>query len=67
MIETLFVLYLVLSEKPRFDDTNVVAVLRDEETCDISAKNFNENYEYLWPDKNHSMVYVCKKVDEAKQ
>jgi len=65
MLETiLFTLYLVLAEKPRIDDSNAVQYSLQAEECDIMAKNLNENYELLWPDKNHSMLYVCKEQDE---
>lgn len=65
MMETMtFALYLVLASKPRIDDSNLIDYYSSQEHCVQIAEGLNENYEYLWPDKEHNMVYVCREKEK---
>lgn len=60
---TLFILYLVLLDKPRFEDTNQVASYDSVEKCQESADKFNLIHAaQLGDGGKSSFAWVCREV-----
>jgi hypothetical protein len=56
-MEYMFALFLVLSEKPRISDENIVMKFNDLAVCQSHAEAFNEIYKEN--SKYGNMKYVC--------
>jgi hypothetical protein len=55
----LFILYLVLVDKPRFDDTNVVAEGLTMEECEQASGALNGAHHAIQPEGQPRYLWIC--------
>jgi len=62
---TLFILYLVLVDKPRFDESNIVGSGLTMEECEQASGELNYLHHALSPDATSRYLWVCGPMPPA--